>query len=294
MAEVLPDLRFDAALRLLLALRHLELREGLDPWRDPIAVLRERVGWIRSFTRETAVQTNEVQRSWGLLPCFLTLWQEAGAGRPLDLIELGASAGFNLLWDRYRYHYRAGVWGAAAAKLELRGVERRPVPGELLRLRPRVRRRTGVELRPIDASTPQGLQLLELFVWPGNEARLERLRRAAEVAGEEPLPIVAGDYVELLPSLLAERDPEALTIVYQTASTGYLREKERARLLETLEAEGVARGGLAWVSTERAPDETVAGWALEAHAWPGERAWPQERRLLAYFDVHGDWLDWLE
>ena len=294
MAEVLPDLRWDAALRLLLALRHLELHEGLDPWQDPVQVLQERAEWIRSFARETAVQTNEVQRSWGLLPCFLTVWHEAPVERPLDLIELGASAGFNLLWDHYRHSYRAGTWGPAEAKLELRGQERRPVPGELLRLRPRVRRRTGVELRPIDAATPEGMQLLELFVWPGNEARLERLQRAAAVLRDQPPPIVAGDYVELLPSLLAKRDPEALTIVYQTASAGYLSDEQRARLTEALNADGARSGGLAWISTMPAPDETVDGWAIETHSWPSERAWPAETRLLAYFDFHGEWLDWLE
>jgi hypothetical protein len=292
--QVLPDLRQDAPLRLLLALRYLEVHEGLDPWPDPVEVLKERAEWITSFTRETAVQTNEVQRSWGLVPCFLTLWREAGLGRPLDLIELGSSAGFNLLWDRYRSHYRAGVWGPAEAKLELRGQERRPVPGDLLRLRPTVRRRTGIELRPIDVATPEAMQLLELFVWPGNDSRIDRLRRAASIVRAEQPPIVVGDYVKLLPALLRARDPDALTIVYQTASTGYLSNEQRALLIEALLVDGVRQGGLGWVSTLAAPDQSVNGWALEVHSWPSERAWPEEPRLLAHFDFHGEWIEWLE
>jgi len=45
---------------------------------------------------------------------------ERGA-ETLDLVELGPSAGLNLLWDRYRYVYRAGTWGSSA--LTLQGVE---------------------------------------------------------------------------------------------------------------------------------------------------------------------------
>lgn len=61
------------------------------------------------------MQTNEVQRCWGLLPGFLSVADE----RPIDLIELGPSGGLNLYWDRYRYRYGGHVWGPAAARLEL-------------------------------------------------------------------------------------------------------------------------------------------------------------------------------
>ena len=44
-----------------------------------------------------------MQRCYALLPAFLA----CADGRPLDLIELGPSAGLNLLWDRYAYAYEA-------------------------------------------------------------------------------------------------------------------------------------------------------------------------------------------
>ncbi len=58
------------------------------------------------------MQTNEVQRSWALLPAFLTV----ADGRPLDLLELGPSAGLNLLWDRYATATRTGTWGQGDAR----------------------------------------------------------------------------------------------------------------------------------------------------------------------------------
>ena len=60
-------------------------------------VLGERLDWLRRLVGNQAVQTNEVQRSWGLLPAFLLLSREVG--RPLDLLELGpaeASTSFGI------------------------------------------------------------------------------------------------------------------------------------------------------------------------------------------------------
>lgn len=57
----------------------------------------------------SAPQTNEVRRSGALLPGFLTLAQMYG--KPLVLSEVGASAGLNLQWDRYRYKLGDATWG---------------------------------------------------------------------------------------------------------------------------------------------------------------------------------------
>jgi hypothetical protein len=55
-------------------------------------------------------QTNEVRRSAVLLPGFLTIAAETGL--PLRILELGASAGLNQLWDRRHYRLgEIGEWG---------------------------------------------------------------------------------------------------------------------------------------------------------------------------------------
>ena len=125
--EIAPDQRWDIPARLLGALHYIVLAEGVDPWAEPEVAIVERRDWIAEFLATQRVQTNEVQRAWALLPAFLSL----GASR-LDLLELGPSAGLNLVWDRYRYRYQFGSWGPVDAALELAGDEREPVPGGLL------------------------------------------------------------------------------------------------------------------------------------------------------------------
>ncbi|HEX6700417.1 MAG TPA: DUF2332 family protein, partial [Gaiellaceae bacterium] len=153
-ADVAADLEWDLPLRLLGGLHYLVL-EGKASWDDVHAALDEHRAFLRAFTAERSVQTNEVARCWVLLPAFLLLAGEAGT-EVVDAIELGPAAGFNLLWDRYRYHYAGGSWGPRDARLELGGEERRAVPERLFERRLAVRRRVGIDLEPVDVTTDEG------------------------------------------------------------------------------------------------------------------------------------------
>jgi hypothetical protein len=248
--------------------------------------LEARHDFLKRFVAEQAVQTNEVQRCFALLPAFLELARACGA-TVLDLVELGPSAGLNLLWDRYAYAYRAGTWGSS--ELTLRGVEYEPVPRDVLARRVEVRRRVGIDLNPVDVTTDHGARLLQAFIWPGRVERTKRLKQAISIMRREPPTLVRGDYVELLPAVLAERDDEALTVVFQTASTGYIGRERRAQLRGLLEAAG-SEGPLGWVSTravEELEEDRHDSYELEVGLWPGG-----ERRFLLRCDFHGNWLRW--
>jgi hypothetical protein len=257
-----------------------------DPWEAFRSVLDERREWVARFVREQPVQTNEVQRCFALLPLFLTVAR--AAQRPLDLLELGPSAGLNLLWDRYRYRYRAGTWGAATATLELTGEERAPVPRSLLDEHVEVRRRRGVDRRPVDVTDANAVRLLFAFASDDEDVR-SRLSRAIELARREPPDLIRGDYLDLLPQLLAERDDSTLTVVFQTHSTIYLPVEQRELLRKHVD-DAARAGPLAWISapTPEEHGERQGDYPLELALWPRG-----ERRIVARTDVRGDWLDWL-
>jgi hypothetical protein len=284
--EIVEDERWDRPLQLLGGLHYLALSEGIDPWSDPVPVLEERRDWLRRFIRTRTVQTNEVQRSWMLLPCFLEVALRTGV-ETFDLIELGPSAGLNLVWDRYRYRYEHGTWGAADSPLSLSGEERSPVPGDLLRLVLHVRQRRGIDLAPLDVTRPEDALLLRSFVWADQTARLERLDRAVETLRADPPQLEQGDVVERLPRLLAERLPGALTVVFQTAVRGYLSREAWRELLTALDEAG-RKFPLALVSVSRPAPEEHTYWGLWVRVWPDG-----EKRLLAHSGFHGQWLEWL-
>jgi hypothetical protein len=283
---IVDDGRWDRPLQLLGGLHCLALSEGIDPWADPVPVLEEHAEWLREFVRVHGVQTNEVQRSWLLLPCFLEVARRAGV-ETFDLIELGSSAGFNLVWDRYGYRYEAGRWGPDDAVLELSGEERRPVPAELLAQKPSVRQRRGIDLSPRNVTKSEDMLLLKSFVWADQRARLDRFDRAVETLRAEPPTLEQGDVVERLPALLAERQLGALTVVFQTAVRGYISREDWRRLVTTLDDAG-RQFPLAFISVSRPAPGEDRYWGIWVRLWPGG-----EKHLLANAGFHGQWLEWL-
>lgn len=290
--ELVPTWKWHTPLQLFGGVHYLVLAgEAPDAlsgrWEDFRAALEEHDDFLTRFVAEQDVQTNEVQRCFALLPAFLFVARAAGAST-LDLLELGPAAGLNLLWDRYEYEYERGRWGGAS-QLTLRGEERRAVASDLLATTVTVRRRRGVDLNPVDVTTDHGARLLRAFLWPGREERVARLNGAIEILRSDPPDLIQGDYLELLPRLLGERDRDEVTVVFQTASTAYLRTAERARLRAIVDEAG-AEGPLAWIST-RAHDEREEprddSYELEVAVWPGG-----ERQFLLRTDFHGNWIEW--
>ena len=266
-----PD--WDAPLRLLGGLHYLVLA-GAATWDDRLETHAE---FLCDFVREQAVQTNEVQRSWMLLPCFLHAAQLLGEDE-LDVVELGPSAGLNLGWDGYRYSYDAGEWGPTAAALRLSGQERSRVPASLLDLSPRVDRRVGIDLAPIDVTTDEGARLLECFVWAGQDERLERLRRAIDVVRASPPELVRGDFARELPNVLRRRP----TLLFETAAFPYVSDETRAAVREILSR---VTAPLAFVTAGR-PRGEAQGWGMRLELYPGG-----EREFVGHADFHGAWLD---
>ena len=131
--------------------------------------------------------------------------------------------------------------------------------------------------------------MLESFVWADQAARLERLRWAIAAVRVDPPKLVRGDFVELLPEVLAARSPDALTVVFQIAATSYL-ERERYDVFRA-ELERAGRAGpLAWISTRRLFEKETERecYELELALWPEDGP-----RAVAYLGFHGQWLEWL-
>lgn len=286
---------WDLGLRLFGAVHYLVLTDVAPhalsgEWEDFEAALVDHEAALARFVREQGVQTNETQRCVALVPAFLTV---AAASRlPLDLIELGPSAGLNLVFDRYGYRYAEGSFGNPDARLTFDAVERGRVPGGLLETPIDVRSRVGIDLSPIDVTNPADVVLLKSFIWPGLDERVARLDAAIDAFVTTPnLPtLIQGDYVDLLPGLLADRAEDRLTVVYQTASTGYLTADRYAELRRSLEHAAADGRPLALVSSRR-HDETETG--SEEGFELAIRVWPESERFAAFVDFHGNWIDWL-
>jgi hypothetical protein len=246
---------------------------GEASWDEVDAAFEEHEDFLRRFVAEQPVQTNEVQRSWVLLPLFL----HAVGSAQVHVVELGASAGLNLVWNRYRYRYEQGAWGPADAPLELAGEERRPVPARLLERELRVLSRVGIDLAPIDVATEDGARLLRSFVWAGQEDRLARLDRAVEALRADPPELIQGDVADVLPEVLSGLHGPVL--VFQTALFQFLDDEARATVRAALAARDVA-----FVSAGK-PRDDPRSWGMRIYCGGA-------REFVGHADYHGTWLDY--
>ncbi len=210
------------------------------------------------------------------------------AGAPLSLIEIGPSAGLNLIWDQYgvRYHRDGATVAAVGAEAplvidcELRG-ERVPPAGPA----PAVSGRVGLELNPVDLADADDRDWLRALIWPDQVARLERLDRAIELFAQENPPIRAGDALALLPDALAAIPRNQAPVIYHTIAVYQFSREMREALESILAVAGLRRpvwrlsfeydGSLYVLSVIRYRDGT------------------REETRLASCHPHGTWLEWL-
>ena len=162
-----------------------------------------------------------------------------------------------------------------------------PVPAELLQEQPRIGRRVGIDLSPVDVTTDEGALLLKSFVWADQCDRLDLLDRAIATLRDEPPELVRGDIADELAVVLAGRRDGSLMVVWQTAVLGYLPDDDRARVYAALEEAG-ADGPLGWISAGGSERDPQDEWGLRIRLWPGG-----ERSLVGYSDYHGAWLEWV-
>ena len=266
-----------------------------DPQRLLAAVrsaLRADVPFVRAFLGHPP-QTNEVGRSAVLMAGWLEI--AARTGYPLQLFELGASAGLNLVADRYAYRFGDVPWRLAAGPAE-HGARAEVIlacdwSGRLPPLDAplQIRARRGCDRHPLDVTDPAQRERLIAYVWADQRARLERLDAAMSVMQTSPVRIESCDAQHWLPSVLPPTsEPYVTRVVCHSIFWSYLQPQVQAQIATHLAAVGAAASAsrpLAWLRLELAGRDEPA--ALKLTLWPGGA-----EEVLARAHPHGAWVRW--
>ena len=222
-------------------------------WQDFEPVLRRHVDELRAALA-IAPQTNEPGRSVALLLGLFDAVRRSGLSS-VRLLELGASAGLNLLVDRF---FVAGDgWSYGPASSPLRLVE--AVVGPVTPVPFTVVDRRGCDLAPIDASTADGRLRLTSFVWPHDLHRYERLRAALSIAATQPVAVDQAPASSWLAAMLEPAGPDGvLTVVWHSITRQYWPPAEIAATSQVLDA-----------ARNRMP---IAHIAMESPVWRDDRS----------------------
>lgn len=178
------------------------------------AYVLERADSLVAEANARRTQTNETGRAAIVVP-----WVSAFAGdEPVHAIDLGASAGLNLCLDRFAYRYTWGdgrrlTLGSGEVGLDCRWRGDSPPASAL----PVIASRTGIDLDPVDASSPDAAAWLEALVWPEHTDRLDRLRAALAVRRDTEVAMVRGDAATILGEVEAGL-PEGPLVIWHTVA----------------------------------------------------------------------------
>jgi hypothetical protein len=243
------------------------------------AILRHE-GWLMARL-DLAPQTNEVRRSSVLIAA--AHWLRARYHLPFVLSELGASAGLNLMFDRYALRIGPARFGPDDPVLTLNPEWHGPLPEPTP---PVIADRAGADLAPLDPKTDRARILS--YIWPDQPDRIARTEAALALARQLRPQIARMDAADWLAHRLAAPRDGHLHLVFHTIARQYFPPDVRARVDAHLDEAGARATATApvahvWMEADATPDSAALGLRL----WPGGVILD-----LGRADFHGRWVRW--
>ena len=231
-------------------------------------------------------QTNEAGRSSNFIAAMLWL-AEQGLPQRFQCLEIGSSAGINLMLGRYHYDL-AGVQvgpqpGAMQFKPEWQG---NPPPNQKIE----IASTKGCDVAPVDLTDPAQALRLKAYIWPEHTVRFERMAAAIAEAGKSPPDLVqmnAADFIEA--ELAKPHDAGTTRVLMHSIVWQYVPEDQQARVTAAMEAAGAKatqERPLAWISLEA--NRVLHLHELVVRYWPGGG----EPVMLDRAHPHGASIDW--
>ncbi len=236
---------------------------------------------------DTPPQTNEPGRCAALMSGLMILSQRHNL--PIEILEIGSSAGLNL--NIHRYHFDLG------------GIKTGPSDSNIL-IKPEWRSETtppsvqpniistkGVDLYPIDCKDERTRERLLAYVWPEQKLRLERTAEAIKMARDYPVDLSQGDAADWLEQQLEiPQEAGTMRVLMHSIVWQYLPRDTQKRISKAMEKAGQNSSNdriLAWVALET--NQSMRQHELSIRSWPDH----SDAQILGHAHAHGFWVNWL-
>jgi hypothetical protein len=181
---------------------------------------------LRQLIRTRLVQTNVVKRAAGLRVALWAVGRQCA--RPVHLIEVGASAGVHLLFDRYCSVVGGREFGPRASPVRIETQWRGQEPPPDLDDLPPIASRRGIDLRPADSTDFHERMWLRALVWPERRDQADLLASALELVASDPPTIIPGDAIDVCPALGASLPAGEPRVVFHAATRMHVPADRRA------------------------------------------------------------------
>lgn len=280
---------------------------GPVPAGDPFPAFRrlclERRDDLLALLSTRSTQTNEVNRCVALRPALAAAVRDL-PDTPVALVELGASAGLNLGFDRYCL---PGRFGPPDSPVRLASEETGAAEPPFRAPLPEVAWRRGIDQSPVSLADADAVRWLEACLWPEQIERVERFRAAVRTARDDPPTVVAGDMVDALAEVADAAPPDVHMVIWHSWALTYVARDRRPALADAIASLAATGRPVTWVSAEApgvvaavprpdvlpdASDELRYATLLGMERFRGGRA-VGDTQLLARCHPHVRWIEWL-
>ena len=232
-------------------------------------------------------QTNEAGRSSNFIAAMLWL-AEQGLPAKFACLEIGSSAGINLMIDRYGYDLGGVKVGLPVPVMRFEPEWKGPPPPsqaiEIVSTR-------GCDVAPVDLTDPDQALRLKAYIWPEHTIRFERMEAAIRAATDSSPDLVKMNAADFVEQELAKPQNDGVTrMLMHSIVWQYVPEDQQERVTAAMEAAGdraTAKRPLAWVKVEA--DRTVHRHMLKVRYWPGGG----DEVQLAWSHPHGADIQWI-
>jgi hypothetical protein len=232
-------------------------------------------------------QTNEAGRSSNFIAAMLWL-ADQGLSPRFECLEIGSSAGINLMIARYRYDLDGVLVGPDPGAMQFKPDWTGPPPPDRAI---EIVSTKGCDVAPVDLTDPAQALRLKAYIWPEHTVRFERMAAAIAEAAKSPPDLVKMNAAEFVETELAKPQAEGVTrVLMHSIVWQYVPEDQKARIAAAMEAAGARATNerpLVWVSLEA--NRVLHIHEMTVRFWPG-RAEPV---TAARAHPHGASLEWL-
>lgn len=267
-----------------------------NSWDAGKRAIENNFNWFENFIKSPP-QTNEVRRSAALYAGICAISKNWNG--PIDILELGASAGLNQNLDSFDYEllgFKSSNQSGVKINTEWRGNE----CADLANLK--FRNRAACDQSPLDASNPDNALILQSYLWPDQRERLTRVSAAINIAQLNHTKVDKADALDWVKEKMNSRANDALTIIFHSVFFIYPPEETKKAINEAIRNQILNSNDnapLVWLRFENASalfetrDESNFddGFILDYIEKPiGESS--LNHRTLATLDPHCRWINW--
>lgn len=187
---------------------------------DIIRVMRARIA-----------RRNEINRACAFVPVFMQIARDTG--KPLGILEIGASAGFKLLVDRYHFGFGPFSVGPPGASVRLHTRITGKMP-QIDAAMPNIEVRLGIDKEPLNAAKEDDERWIRACIPLGNVVLEQRLDAAIELTRREWNDVERGNISMGVPWALAQFPAEVELCIISSHAVAPLLPTEREILYHHL------------------------------------------------------------